>query len=49
MDGPSVSWSLLNMLDNKLEEKKLSETINIGSCSQHKSVQQGLNEVLTKL
>ena len=36
MDEPSVSWSLLNMLGNKLEENKFSETINIGSCNQHK-------------
>ena len=35
VDGPSVNWSVLNMLDNKLEENNLSKTINIGSCSQH--------------
>ena len=35
MDGPSVNWSVLDMLDNKLEENNLSKTINIGSCSQH--------------
>ena len=35
VDGPSVNWSVLNMLDNKLEENNLSKTINIGSYSQH--------------
>ena len=35
MNGPSVNWSALNMLDNKLEENNLSKTMNIGSSSQH--------------
>ena len=34
MDGPSVNWNVLNMLNNKLEKNNLSKTINIGSCSQ---------------
>ena len=35
MDGPCVNWSVLNMLNNKLEENIFSKTINIGSCSPH--------------
>ena len=35
MDGPSVNWNVLDMLDDKLIENELSRTINIGSCSQH--------------
>ena len=54
MDGPSVNWSVLNMLESKLEENNLSKTINIGSYSQHtvhgtlKVGGQRLNRVLTK-
>ena len=33
MDGSS--WSVLNMLDSKLEENNLSKMINIRSCSKH--------------
>ena len=35
MDGPSVTWIVLNMLDDKLEEKNFRKTINIERCSQH--------------
>ena len=35
MDGLSINWSVLNTLDNKLEENNLSKTDNIGSCGQH--------------
>ena len=31
MNGPSVNWSVLNLLDDKLEENNLTKTINIGS------------------
>ena len=35
MDGPTVNWKVLEALDVYLEEKDVSKTINIGSCSQH--------------
>ena len=35
MDGPTVNWKVLEMLDVYLEEKDVSKTVNIGSCSQH--------------
>ena len=31
MNGLSVNWSVLNLLDDKLEENNLTKTINIGS------------------
>lgn len=35
MDGPTVNWNVLEMLDDKRIEKELNKTLNIGSCSQH--------------
>ena len=35
IDGPSVNWSVLNMLDNRLQENYLSKMINIRSFSEH--------------
>ena len=35
MDGPSVNWNVLDMLDDSLVEKGFGKTINIGSCAQH--------------
>ena len=31
VNGLSVNWSVLNLLDDKLEENNLTKTINIGS------------------
>ena len=47
MDGTSVNWSVLNVLDSKLEESNLTKTINIGSCNQH-TVHDALKVAATK-
>ena len=52
MDGPSVNWDVLEMLEDQRAEKDLSKTLNIWSCSQHivhgalKMVQQSQSGVL---
>ena len=35
MDGPSVNWNVLEMLDDQRAGKDLSKTLNIESCNQH--------------
>jgi len=35
MDGPSVNWKFLDMLQKKRKESELPQLINIGSCSLH--------------
>ena len=35
MDGPSVNWKVLEMLDNDLNEKDLPKALRIDSCNQH--------------
>ena len=50
MDGTIVNWSVLNVLDSKLEENNLTKTINIGSigsCNQH-TVHDALKVAATK-
>ena len=35
MDGPSVNWLLLNLLDKQHEQQELPKLLNIGSCNLH--------------
>ena len=35
VDGPSVNWLLLGMLDDKLEVDNFARTLPVGSCAQH--------------
>ena len=35
IDGPSVNWFVLGMLDDRLEAHNLARTLHIGSCAQH--------------
>ena len=35
MDGPTVHWNVLELLDDYLLEKGDKKSFNIGSCSQH--------------
>ena len=35
LDGPNVTWDVLNKFDNKLVEDGFSKTLNIGSFAQH--------------
>ena len=35
MDGPSVNWLLLNLLEKQREQQELPKLLNIGSCNLH--------------
>ena len=35
MDGPTVNWNVLQLVDDELDSMGHSKTINIGSCSLH--------------
>ena len=35
INGPSVTWNVLEKLDDYLKNKDLPETIHIGCCNQH--------------
>ena len=35
MDGPSVNWLLLNLLEKQREQQELPKLLNFGSCNLH--------------